>query len=367
MKKMIFSLAVLLAAAACAKQTPAEDLFNAPDDGVTTPEPIVFGSNVARVQTKAAGTVEAWNGEQELYVFGYERKAEMDYTKPYIKNVAASSPAEGTQGAITVLNPEHEGETFFYNSTSLYDFYACYGDDAIEHAMAQYSTTMVYFPFEITGAQDLMLAKADPEKDANEQVEAKYLYSGYAARRNAHPNLIFEHQLSRFNFKVVPMTAEALNMNITGITLNSFSTGNLVVAGEQRGILDPADEADLSLCSVVDGALVPITSENAVSLAGSAMSEPVNVGTCLMVVPAQDYTFKMSFTQTGATGFDHTEEHTLTPDLVEGSAATAFEAGNQYTVTVKVYGVQEIKISVELTPWGENQNIEIDEDKTPEL
>ena len=83
MKKIFTVCAAAAMLAACAKEAP-----QAPDYGVFSPVEdagqmeVKFHSNVmASVQTKAQGGVDAWNQEQNLYIYGFQRQAgAIDYT-----------------------------------------------------------------------------------------------------------------------------------------------------------------------------------------------------------------------------------------------------------------------------------------------
>ena len=84
----------------------------------------------------------------------------------------------------------------------------------------------VYVPFEINGAQDLLIAKADQQADidkAGAGISEENAYSAYAARRNVHPTLKFQHLLARFTFEIVAGSASGSNVNVDYITVDSKS------------------------------------------------------------------------------------------------------------------------------------------------
>ena len=47
-------------------------------------------------------------------------------------------------------------------------------------------------------------------------------YSAYAARRGVQPNLVFEHQLARFTFEIIPGSASADNIQVEALSLQSL-------------------------------------------------------------------------------------------------------------------------------------------------
>lgn len=381
MKKYFSLAAAALVLASCSVATPDVDDYQTPDDGVTTPEPIVFGSNVRTSTTKAQGPLEEFDANQDLYILGYVRSADINYNSPFIKNVKATSPVG--DGAIEVLDASNNNQPFYYNATNAYDFYGYYVDDAALSRNLQMTATSVYLTVNIKGTQDILLAKADPEADI-EAAKAKYAqdaeklakvsevaaqdaYSGYAARRFVHPTLKFTHQLARFNYQVVPMTEDALNIKITSVRMTDcYTRGTLYVAGKNvtPGIVANTDiKGELVLHTKNGSTVSPISTALPVSLATAVLEEEFPVGAGLLVIPQNKYGLAMTFNQDGVpTG--HDENFILSPDMIS-SEAESFEAGKQYTVKIKLYGFQKVEISVELTPWEDGGEIEIDEDKKP--
>ena len=49
------------------------------------------------------------------------------------------------------------------------------------------------------------------------------------------------------------------------------------------------------------------------------------------------------------------------------SEISAFEAGYSFNVTIKVYSLEKIEISAELTEWVNGGNVNIDTDVVPEI
>ena len=42
-----------------------------------------------------------------------------------------------------------------------------------------------------------------------------------------------------------------------------------------------------------------------------------------------------------------------------------FEPGKSYKVTITVYGLEEIQVTVTLVPWADGGSIDIDDDRNP--
>lgn len=378
MKKYLTLAAAAMIIAGCAKNAPEAETYLTPDDQVSTPEPIQFGSNVVTSVTKTLGPIDEWDANQTIGVFGYMRIANMDYRNAFIEDVKAKSPVG--DGPIVVLNSNNNNEPFYYNATNAFDFYAYYADNALRNTPVK-ATDRVYATVRIDGTQDIMLAKADPAADIAaakakyaddpeklariNQVTDRDAYSGYAARRYVHPNLKFEHQLSRFNVTVTPMTADAQNIKVTGLKMNKcYTDGTLtIVSATDRGlVVTPNNVAALDFRQKIGSNLSRISTTNPVSLSGTEIGTALNVGVGLLLMPQESYELNMNFEQTGtATG--NNETFAITPAMIEGNTATAFEAGKQYNINIKLYGFQKIEISVELTAWEDGGDIVIDEDK----
>lgn len=380
MKKYLTLAAAAIVIAGCAKNAPEVENYQTPDDQVTTPEPIQFGSNVATSVTKALGPIDAWDAKQTIGVFGYVRTANMDYRDVFIDDVKAASPMG--DGAIVVTNKSNNDEPFYYNATNAYDFYAYYLDNALRNNTSIIKNQdRVYCAVRIDGTQDIMLAKADPASDIAaaqakyaddpeklarvNQVTAHDAYSGYAARRYVHPNLKFEHQLTRINVVVTPMTADAQNIKVTSLKMDKcFTDGTLnIVSATERGLtVSNTTVKELHFLQSNGTGLIEITDVNPISLTDTEVGTPINAGVGMLLMPQTSYDLKMKFEQKGtSTGNDET--FVITPAMIEGNTATTFEAGKQYNVNIKLYGFQKIELSVELTAWENGGDIVIDEDK----
>lgn len=386
MKKFFFFAAAAIVAAACAKEAPQTsgqvDVVAPSVDGV---EAIAFGTNLkATVATKAQGSVDSWDATQDLYVYGFERKKNeetqlvyLDYAAPKINNVKTSSPAKVDEPTLTgALDVKDEnGQPYYYEGNKTYDFFGYYVDDLA--AAPQVVETGIFVPVVLTGGEDVMVAKADPEADTKgTEIEnnPRYAYSAYAARRGVHPTLKFEHQLVQFKFNIESGSAKAEeeNLKVTALTFDALNTGDLYVAGETLGFQNvSATKATLNLFEF-EGYNVP-----------NAGAEAAKIGDCIMVIPntvngalAAEDTFsgKVYLTQeamTEAVPVDFTLKFSEVKDVPvneEGlPVISAFEAGYSFDVTIKVYSLEKIEISAELTEWVNGGNVNIDTDEAPEI
>lgn len=407
MKKVyLFSaIAVMAAVTACTK----EPVNNQPDPE-EGPVPVQFGlaSPAYSVTTKSAGGLDAWNNTT-LYVFGYDRTAE-DFaeTSALIYNVGAEA-ATGTEASLTVEHDVSEAgdgslmEPFYYEDGVNYDFYGYHIDDAavdktdsdgepIPVVVPEEGTTVdgveltkgVYVKFKINGSQDLMTAKADPAVDvvgATETVDPSRAYSAYAARRGVQPTLTFQHQLARFKFQIRSGSESGNTVKVDSIKiLDQPADGYLKVVGltEEEQVITtftPAEPAEALVDFVLqqdDGAgsmkdLESVSPTDPWSSEDRA-TEPNKVGESIMIVPGgSSCTIRIKTSQEGVTTPIPAQEYTINAaDLMigeESANATDFEAGKYYTITLVIYGPEEIEITATLDPWEDGGSIEWDPDK----
>lgn len=371
MKKSLFFAAIAATVvASCAKQPVVTE--NDPlDDG--TPVEVKFAAKAPKLQlvpTKSTGAVNnSWAGN-DLYFYSFEKSvSDFETATPFINNVTAKAPTLGSTGEINVLNPE-SNEPFYYTAGKFYDFYAYHVDDAAvgEPVVA---ADGIYVPFVIDGSQDLMIAKADQAADiaaagdvAN-TVTVDNAYSAFAARRGVQPNLTFKHQLTRFTFDVVAGSEAGSNINIDNVSIFSPCEGQLKIVGENRGLVNVSEDVvELKLHeNTANGSqvLTPVKPNEY----AEARNNPKTIGESLMVIPGNaEYRMIVSTSQDGVQTPIAPQEWSLNianvADGIEG--ATAFEAGYSYKITIVIYGLEEVAISVTLEDWKDGGSSLIDPD-----
>ena len=385
MKKIFTVCAVAALLAACAKEAP-----QTPQPGVLSPVEdaeqmeVKFHSNVmASVQTKAQGGVDAWNQKQNLYIYGFQREAgTIDYTNavPFIDNAMTVSPASGSGIEVN----DRDGKPFYYTGNYTYDFYGYYVDDL--DVTPQAAADGVYLDLELTGGEDIMLAKADPASDVQKAKDNgtfkgdgtwndRYAYSAYAARRGVQPSLAFRHQLVRFTFQITSGTVfdDGDALYIKELTIYARNSAKLYVAGNRTGWADISNElAELTLCSLEDGQLVPMETFQVPS---SDVDDGANpIGESLMVIPNEvpvapaddSYALSLVMEQAGKT-ITYPVDIDFSKVIKTVDGQTQFTAGYSYRVTIKVYGLEKVEISAELEPWVPGGDLTVDTDDAPEI
>lgn len=389
---MLMVAAILLSGNACKK---SEDFSQATvDEGQAMP--VLFGSNLqSSVSTRTRGALEQWTGNEDLYIYGLRRLngkyviptgtdlyAENDPNAYLIRNETAKSPTGGvTHGEIKVYRDPAREEYFYYRETPhYYNFYGYYVDNA--HILSSWTTMTAPQPTETSriislkvdigdnsaiskkgGTQDIMLAHTNRVADAaGTGVDTSRVYGAYAARRNIKPNLIFKHQLARFDFNLKAGTHEtAANVTVQSLKVFSKTRGTLVIASNDT-ITSPRG-------------IFPDTSQEPVALtvqgASGALTEAGRDFGSIMVMPGESvYTVELKIKQEGYSFNDGiiTQPAEINFADIKPSASgfpvdTQAVSGHKYNVSLKVYGLEPVQIEVTMAQWEDNHGyFEIDPD-----
>lgn len=366
---------VALMLVGCSKSTEADQPEPGPvDDRVPIllgTHPILTSDILSRGIGGVGGTeVEGnnWNGET-LFIYGITPDGAP------IENQQAVAPTANAKGSISWASGVGP---FYYSSSDAYDFYGYHIDDAQATVPVRNEAGAYTLDFTINGTQDLMVASTNKTQDITDSGNAEAvgmeskLYSAWSARRNVVPNLVFQHLLSRLNFKVLAGNAETGNLadkvHISKIEVFSKSAGTLIIIpqgeGEDKtqGIKNMQDipvDAPLPFL-VMKAASDPSASkklETLVPVAAEIGSTHVGVG--LLVYPAESYDVVI---HTAQSINGNAKEGTITWKIVPPAPQTAFAAGTAYSVTIKVYKLEEIKVDATLTPWLDGGDIPVDPD-----
>lgn len=379
MKKAIVFLlmasAVLLSWNACKK---SEGFSQAAVDE-SQAAPVLFGSNLqSSISTRTV--LESWSGEEDLYIYGLRRVndkyvlptsadpyAESDPNAYLIRNVKAQSPDSGRHGAIKVYRNPSTREYFYYReSPYYYNFYGYYVADAAgTNPTPVERTDTIALRVAIDGTQDIMLAHTSRSADASGTgVDVSRVYGAYAARHGVTPNLVFEHELSCFDFKLKAgneMTAS--DVTVQSLKVFSKTVGSLVIASNDtiaipRGIYPSATQTPVALT-------VPDAS-GALTEAGTSFGS-------IMVMPgAAVYQVELKVKQTGyslnggiVTQNMDIDFSKIKPSPSSGqSVDTHGESGHKYEVVITVYGLEKVQIEVTMSSWDDQHGyFEIDPDE----
>lgn len=367
-KSLVLAAFALFAAVACNKNAENQQV---PENESETPVPVRITSNLKGVHvTKAvasgAGALDAWTGSEDIHVFALKRLAQgvLDYETPFIKDVTAKSPVSGTAGSINLLNPatSHPAENpeytepFYYGDKKddVYDFFGYYVDNAVSEPVAVLGDNGYYVHAVIDGTQDLMVARADT---AGLAVSGDRTFSGYAARRLVQPNLLFKHKLSRFQFTLhsgSPVANE--KVSISSISVKSNSEADMIVAApgaDTLALVNPANAKYL----VMDFSQNPLHWENS--------TDDLDAGSLLVIPGEEVYELQLQLIQDGSTT-DQGTVRDLEIDfnkIIGGTGNKFAEPGYQYNVTVVIYGLEDVEVTVTMEEWKDGGETLIDPDE----
>ena len=405
------TLAALAVLASCRKHSTDE-----PSGAAEGPTKVRLGTNIqVNKVTKSLGPLDDWNPAQDVYVYGIAREGEnadsspsvLNFTDPFfMDNVRISAvPAAGNHPEVPheVMVYKDAAEPFYYLEKHRYEFFGYYVDDAVVSTdpvsgkpSPVKTATRLELPLAIDGGQDIIAAVTNKEADNSAEININRLYSGYSARKGVVPNLVFRHQLSRFNVYLksgdrYDSTHDeniADKLTLTRIQVESNTQATLVIANKETngetGVsvgngLDPATFSDPDWLNVKRGADVhSLTRDDGIHPARSWNLDSF-IGS-VMVIPGQDkYNFRLGFHQDGYTVEDevmtsfvldfnellpmYSDPKYISDGTHTGTATDAkAEPGHQYDVNIVVYGLQEVRITVSLTPWQEGGSLLADSD-----
>lgn len=372
MKKYFFFAVAALAALASCSKSPAPETTD-PDEVFDGSEkyPITFSSNVVstKVSVKGGGSVDVWDAAQTLYVYGVKRDAEGLLNLAdgiQIDNIAAAAPDGVTQGAIEVYDPARSTETekvpFYYDNSGRYDFFGYYVDDAFiegrELPELDVEAGTITLPVKIDGTQDVMLAYADRAAAVEgTSIDPSRLFSAYGVRKGIVPNLKFDHQLSRFIFKVKKGTIKTEGeeepqvqpgvLYINSLAVDSYADGVLTIVGGNRG---------LAVAENADSLFFDLTNRGVAIEQTLVTGDVTTLGESVMVMPGREK-YNIKFVLENEQGISQESDDSF---IINGNAL----AGKSYVITLTVYNLEKIEINVDLTPWDEDtEPINIGEDE----
>jgi len=191
---------------------------------------------------------------------------------PGSKNAIPGSTASAHSGQAMIWDTDDaskQGVIKYYPIMGNFDFFGYHGDDAITTKPALNTAGNAFeVPFAIDGSQDLMSTKAVQSTSTwpNANDDVTRFFSAYSGRRGIHPNLAFDHLLTRLQFNIKAGNDEAAGVEagvqpdpyasattysgvyVTKIEIFSRITGSLITAWTpEAGILDnPNGDANLA-------------------------------------------------------------------------------------------------------------------------
>lgn len=380
--------------------------------------PIQFSSPMPK--TKGTGTVDNVDGtvdwgERTVRVYAVEKGTmptdlTVRATAPLLSGVDIR-PADAVDGVITVKDTE----TYYYPRKGAFDFYGFYSDDAVAGPLKDAVTydagkQSYYAPFTIDGTQDLMMAKAAPNQEVTDYNQ-DLLFSAQSARDGYRPKLTLEHQLARLSFYVIWGDETIENSNpsdevfVQSLTVKGLKTEGqmhfMAVDDANRKIewtdvtsdlpikeLDAdgnSQDLNTGLDTSIDVNDYATKAEFETALEGAGLSieqvlgkyhptkvaEEKNatvVGTPIMVEPkagTDGYTIDLVLVQyydKEGNLIPEEQRPTVYPPITVTLDEGDFEAGKNYNIKLKANSLEIIQVEVDVKPWEEGGDVEIDPD-----
>ena len=278
------------------------------------------------------------------------------------------------------------GNIRYYPAQGAYDFWAYRLDDCVNNTPGGYAISddqkQAYIDFVMDGTQDIMTAHAVPSVSqiaavGGEEFKNRF-FSAWTARKGQNPNLKFQHELTRLKFFIKAGNAAAADpssgIRVEKIQVKSLNTGRLIVAYTPDQTVEnnivwkndglAADSANFVLMERTGEANNPLTALTP----QDATSAYASIGEALLVAPQDKYELvvtlsqQLNFTE-GVTAESRTftDIKTVIKPQTSNTIST-FAKGSSYKVKLTLYGLQQILVQTELTPWTDGEEIEF----TPE-
>lgn len=358
----------------------------------TYPVIISVGNSILDESTPEVAA-RASSFKSPIYVYSFKKDLDTDFriTTAEDREVClidgSTAPVPTLQGKKAYVGTEEpylvwseEPLTMYYlDSNQPYDVYGYYldGMELTDEAVSR-TQEGIRLKVNINGRQDLMSSKAvvtdEQLKQANIPADdwalmREQCFSGYTAASNIQPVLEFKHHLTKLVFRLYPAVQNAWKTTINAITVRARTEGYFTVAHSTVGNMGvdfseaeaygklPLTEADGT--TLLTDTYRPV--QEGVDYSLPVYERPsVQVGDCLMVPPGEiTYECEVQMTQLLDDGTLHSFKNTL--HVTNGQAG--FQAGNQYTVKLAIYGLQEIGIDVSVSPWIDGGDVSIDPDE----
>lgn len=354
-KKYLFILGAAAIMASCSNNEVVDQKedVNIPFDGKIE---MSASSNISIVQSRAV--VNKWNNTP-IRVWGLDKNG----TGWNTANGNLFSPSNYVDGIVNSEGKVQLGaanDVFFYplNSDVNFSFYSC-SPLPTSPSLSSNSATVTY---DITGNKDILWGEAIAE----DVTAGGVTYSGYNARYfrkgGTTPVLKFKHLLTQLQLWGVGgdegYTEEntVWPVSIKNITVNSSARASLVVAGNNKGVLNATSSAisEIPAC---------FGDENYTENVALTVDQETNAGT-VMLLPSADGSYVLNVTLAAiVNGVEKTQtnEVKITYKDKDGNVAP-FEPGKAYKVKLTIYGLRVVFLDAELEPWTDKDVITIDQE-----
>lgn len=349
-----------------------------------------LGDDVAKLSRVENVKKELWD---TVYIYSYQKDLSVNFTATTLTDNqmclldALKQDAPSVHGKKAILMDDEPYLTwsnepksaFFHDNNQPYDFYAYYLDGVtVGDSDVIKSESAIKMNITINGRNDIMSSKAEITaeqlnsgtfSDRDKQVVRDMSFSNITAAWKIQPVFQFKHHLCKFVFSLFPAKEDVGNVYIESISVYSKTKGVFTVASSVVGNMgvDFSQKQEYSKFDLRedDGSELrkdvyhPVT--DGVDFSKPLYQRPyVKVGGDLLLPPGEmEYTFEISVKQ------EKNGQIVYAPptSFVLNNKGKVFEPGNEYSVKLGVYSIQDIRPTVTVTPWVFGGNIEIDPDK----
>lgn len=267
-----------------------------------------------------------------------------------------------------------------------YDFFAYYLDDmAVTEKDYIRTETGISVAVEIDGNQDVMSSKAAPsekkleelfpEQKDREAYKEYYCYSYQSALLGLHPEFIFNHNLAKICFSIKPgVTPGKVNkVTLSDVEIESMYKGIFTIASQSRPLGIDFDKSQIKTFTLTEEDGQPLNDYVVRTLRSSGSAETIEVGSYLLLAPTDEgYWVHLTMSEVrdeGGPEEDHLSEMTYSTYITMGTKEKPekFEAGSEYTVTLNVYGREDVRVNVEVGEWADGGYVIPDTEPKPIL
>lgn len=349
-------------------------------------------------QTRGSGVigdVSSFAGK-DFYVYAFNRDTKTDYATVSATDSlrclvdGSYDDPESLMGRRAYWNPATEvvewgvGESPIYypmgeNEGHDFDFFAYYLDN-IEPANEDIirSNDDIKINIEIDGSQDLMSAKAKPTKAQLEDIldkqgevamllQREHCYSYYTASHNLNPNFDFIHHLVKLDFKLVPGGTPGMTKDVTveKIEIRTKHKATFTVADKyddnRLGLKFQEDTTRLAL-KERDGSEYQPRLISTVNKVGAVTDGIVDDLGSLLVAPDVEYYLYIVLGEVQGDRVLEGKENEKVIYQGTEEDKIEFTAGNEYLITLTIYGQMDVRVSADIGEWDKGGDYEYDYD-----
>lgn len=267
-----------------------------------------------------------------------------------------------------------------------YDFFAYYLDDmAVSEQDFTRTDTDITVAVEIDGFQDVMSSKAAPsekglgnivmdDKDKNTYIQY-YCYSYQSAMMGLKPEFVFNHHLAKIRFCLAPgVTPGKVNkVTLSNVKIESLYKGIFTVASRSAEMGIEFDGGHIKTFELTEEGGEPLKDYEVRTLSQSGSADAVDVGSCFLLAPAEDgYWVHLTMSELRDEGGPEEAQlgemvYSTYIKMGTKDKPEKFEAGSEYTVTLHVYGREDVRANVEVGEWADGGYVIPDTEPKPIL